>query len=296
MGDSFNTALFKGTFQRVFAKDQYDQADDQPEEKQDSYKMGFNGSIDIKCSRELKISGLVGPCVSGEKKGPNVAENTVGVGGTQSWKLCHIDSTTTVAAFFEIANLPGQPIQQGTQAHFQFITQYQHSSGQIRVRVTTVARNWADPAINLPSVAAGFDQEAACVLMARFAVIRAETDEGPDVLRWLDRMLIRLCQKFGEYQRDNPASFRLPANFDLYPAFMFHLRRSQFLQVFNNSPDESAYYRHMLNREVRRLSAPLFAPFDHICCYYGGSFRSQVISSIKIPYHVGSVVKTDEVV
>ena len=30
---------------------------------------------------------------------------------------------------------------------------------------------------------------------------------------------------------------------------MFHLRRSPFLQVFNNSPDETTYYRHMLNRE-----------------------------------------------
>jgi protein transport protein SEC23 len=28
---------------------------------------------------------------------------------------------------------------------------------------------------------------------------------------------------------------------------MFHLRRSQFLQVFNNSPDETAFYRHVLN-------------------------------------------------
>lgn len=28
--------------------------------------------------------------------------------------------------------------------------------------------------------------------MARTAVFRAETDDGPDVLRWLDRMLIRL--------------------------------------------------------------------------------------------------------
>ena len=36
------------------------------------------------------------------------------------------------------------------------------------------------------------DQEAAAVLMARIAVFRAETDDGPDVLRWLDRMLIRL--------------------------------------------------------------------------------------------------------
>jgi len=31
---------------------------------------------------------------------------------------------------------------------------------------------------------------------------------------------------------------------------MFHLRRSHFLQVFNNSPDETAYYRYMLNRET----------------------------------------------
>jgi len=41
-------------------------------------------------------------------------------------------------------------------------------------------------------IAAGYDQEASAVLMARIAVFRAETDDGPDVLRWLDRMLIRL--------------------------------------------------------------------------------------------------------
>lgn len=46
---------------------------------------------------------------------------------------------------------------------------------------------------------------------------RAEGDDGPDVLRWLDRMLIRLCQKFGEYHKDDPGSFRLADNFTLYP-------------------------------------------------------------------------------
>ncbi len=39
------------------------------------------------------------------------------------------------------------------------------------------------------------------------------------------------CQKFGEYNKDDPNSFRLPDNFTLYPQFMFHMRRSQFLQV-----------------------------------------------------------------
>lgn len=51
------------------------------------------------------------------------------------------------------------------------------------------------------------------------------------------------CQKFGDYQKDDPNSFRFSENFSLYPQFMFHLRRSQFLQVFNNSPDETSYYR-----------------------------------------------------
>lgn len=53
--------------------------------------------------------------------------------------------------------------------------------------------------------------------MARLAVNRATNEEGGDVLRWLDRMLIRLCQKFGEYHKDNPESFRLPQEFSLYP-------------------------------------------------------------------------------
>ena len=35
--------------------------------------------------------------------------------------------------------------------------------------------------------------------------------------------------------------------------FMFHLRRSQFLQVFNNSPDETAYYRYFLNLLLKTL-------------------------------------------
>ena len=46
--------------------------------------------------------------------------------------------------------------------------------------------------MNIPHIAAGFDQEASAVVMARIAIFRAETDDGPDVLRWLDRMLIRL--------------------------------------------------------------------------------------------------------
>ena len=80
--------------------------------------------------------------------------------------------------------------------------------------------------------------------MARIATFKSDFDDPPDVLRWLDRMLIRLMQKFGDYRKDDPQSFQLIQSFALYPQYLFHLRRSQFLQIFNNSPDETAYYRY----------------------------------------------------
>jgi protein transport protein SEC23 len=43
-----------------------------------------------------------------------------------------------------------------------------------------------------PTMIQSFDQEAAATLLARIAVFKAEAEEGSDVLRWLDRMLIRL--------------------------------------------------------------------------------------------------------
>jgi len=90
--------------------------------------------------------------------------------------------------------------------------------------------------------------------------LKAEIDDSSDVLRWLDRMLIRLCQKFADYRKEDPASFRLTDNFSIYPQFMFHLRRSQFLQVFNNSPDETAFYRHILNEEDVNNSLIMIQP------------------------------------
>lgn len=249
MGDSFNSSLFKQTFQRVFAKDQ-----------KTDYKMAFNGTLEVKCSRELKITGAIGSCVSLNVKGPCVSDQEVGMGNTCQWKMCTFTPSTTMAIFFEVVNQHAAPVPQGGRGCVQFITQYQHSSGQRRVRVTTAARNWGDAAVNLHHISAGFDQEAAAVVMARLVVYRAEQEDGPDVLRWLDRMLIRLCQKFGEYAKDDPNSFRLSENFSLYPQFMYHLRRSQFLQVFNNSPDETTFYRHMLMREDLTQSLIMIQP------------------------------------
>jgi len=258
MGDSFNTSLFKQTFQRVFSKDE-----------KDEFKMAFSANLEVKTSKELKVQGCIGPCTSLGVKGPSVSETELGAGGTSQWKICGLYPNTTYALFFEVVNQHNAPIPQGGRGYIQFITQYQHSNGQRRIRVTTVARTWVDAAVNVMHIAAGFDQEAAAVVMSRIAVSRAETDEGPDILRWLDRMLIRLCQKFGEFNKDDPNSFRFAEQFTLYPQFMFHLRRSQFLQVFNNSPDETSYYRHMLMVEDLTQSLIMIQPILYAYSFNG---------------------------
>ena len=52
--------------------------------------------------------------------------------------------------------------------------------------------SFIEVALNMQMMAASFDQECASVIMARIAVYRADTEEGSDVLRWLDKMVIRL--------------------------------------------------------------------------------------------------------
>lgn len=75
----------------------------------------------------------------------------------------------------------------------QFVTQYQHSDGHKRIRVTTTSRNWADLSSQQQNISYGFDQEVSVVLMARIASWRAANEnDSPDALRWLDRSLIRL--------------------------------------------------------------------------------------------------------
>uniref|UniRef100_A0A4Q8KD90 Protein transport protein SEC23 n=1 Tax=Deinopis subrufa TaxID=1905329 RepID=A0A4Q8KD90_DEISU len=118
MGDSFNSSLFKQTFQRVFAKD-----------PKGEFKMAFGAALEIKTSRELKVSGAIGSCISLHSKSNSVSDTEVGIGGTSQWKFCGINPGNTVGIFFEIVNQHNAPIPQGGRGCIQFITQYQHSSG-----------------------------------------------------------------------------------------------------------------------------------------------------------------------
>jgi len=256
LADTFKQSVFKESFRRVFTRFP---EDSNPEDK-GHLMMGFAGTLECVTSREYRVRGAIGPCSSLNKKSPSVSDTVVGQGGTYAWRMGGIDPGTTIALYFEVTQEQEQQQSHGPKRrHLQLITTYQHSSGKYRLRVTTVGGTWQSGP-NVAVIGKSFDQEAAAVLMARAAVHRTDTEETTDILRWLDRSLIRLCARFADYRKDDPSSFRLPMEFSIYPQFMFHLRRSPFLQLFNSSPDESAYHRMILTSNNTSNSLVMIQP------------------------------------
>nr|XP_027081303.1 protein transport protein SEC23-like [Coffea arabica] len=249
LAESFGHSVFKDSFKRLF------------EGGEQSLGLSYNGTLEINCSKDIKIQGVIGPCTSLEKKGPSVASTVVGEGNTTSWKLCGLDRNTCLTVFFDISSSEkSDPSGSNPQLFLQFLTSYRSPEGQSLLRVTTVTKRWADSALGTEELVQGFDQETAAVIVARFASYKMENEDGFDATRWLDRNLIRLCAKFGDYRKDDPSSFTLNPSFSLFPQFMFNLRRSQFVQVFNNSPDETACFRMLLNRESISNSVVMIQP------------------------------------
>ncbi|KAM5554335.1 protein transport protein SEC23 [Rosa sericea] len=251
LAESFGHSVFKDSLIRVFQSGDHELG------------LSSNGIFEINCSKDVKVQGIIGPCASLEKKGPLVSDTVVGQGSTSAWKMCGLDKATSLCLIFEIVKkeIPDATVQPASnQFYFQFLTYYQHNSGQMRLRVTTLSRRWIAGTGSIQDLIAGFDQEAAAVVMARLVSFKMETEAEFDPIRWLDKSLIHMCSRFGDYQKDSPSSFSLSPRFSIFPQFMFHLRRSQFVQVFNNSPDETAYFRMILNRENVTNSVVMIQP------------------------------------
>ncbi|KAL6343158.1 hypothetical protein AAG906_020947 [Vitis piasezkii] len=211
LAESFGHSVFKDSFKRIF------------EEGEQSLGLSFNGTLEINCSKDIKIQGIIGPCTSLEKDLLLLIQSLER--STTSWKMCGLDKTTCLTVFFDISssersNPPGTS---NPQLYLQFIVSYQNPEGQTRLRVTTVTRRWVDSAVSSEELVQGFDQETAAVVMARLTSLKMETEEGFDATRWLDRSLIRLCSKFGDYRKDDPASFTLNPCFhcsSVYPSLI----------------------------------------------------------------------------
>ena len=242
MSDAFSMHMFRESFKQLFSN----------VDATGYLQMGFNARVSVTTSKNFNVCGCVGGCCSLAKKTQYVGETEIGESGTSEWSMGAIDRNSSLAFFFEVAQGASEEMTEKARAsresadqapmmgampnqcaYVQFQTLYHHPDGRKRLRVTTMQRQMAYPNPNPPDMSVGFDQEAAAVLMTRFAMFQMENIDSVDVVRRLDRILIRLVSKFANFNKDDVHSFRLSNEFTLFPQFMFNLRRSPFVQTFS---------------------------------------------------------------
>ena len=249
--DSFSTMVFKESFRKIFALDE-----------NGFMKMSFKGKIDIFLTPPYKISGGLGAMVSLKQGGPMVSDNPIGQSGTKSWNIGCFDENATYSILLDVDNnMKINNQNNNRRCIVQILTTYVAGDRSTRLRVTTFLRKISsDLESNKLEVAQGFDQEASAAMMAKICVERSYKEENMEIIRWLDKSLIRIMQKFAEYVKEDYRTFKLSKEFFYFPQFMFYLRKSTILQFLNASPDEITNSKTILLRENVNNSTIIIQP------------------------------------
>ena len=233
--DSFSTMIFKDSLRKIFVLDE-----------NGNLKMNFKAKLNFNCTNNYKIRGALGHLFSLKKKSLLISDAIIGEGNTVEWSLGGINPSSTYTFFLDC----NDQIKEGKSAIFQLLTTYVAGDRSLRLRVSTISRrvsNSLETSNALEEIGNSFDQEAAAVLIGRVCVNNNfKGEDSKESLKWIDKTLIHLMSKFANYTKDNPNTFKLTSKFNFFPQFMFYLRRSSFIQSFNESPDESTYYKYLL--------------------------------------------------
>jgi len=262
LSDTFTTRVFEDSFAGLFynkwvpfTEQEMEHYPDDPDQGREELAMAFNGEIRVRCSRHIKVAGCLGAVSSMKETATNcISKKEQGLGGTSKWSIGGLFPNTSMCFIFHAAAEPdkdGQGVDNETYGYAQFVTTWTSAMGYNITRVTTIAVQLADASRSqgLQRVVDSFDAQTASVVLARSATFKADNDWDPDLLRWLDNSLITVSTKVASAPSQNPDAVMLPASFDTFPQFIYYLRRSQFIQVFNYSPDETAFFRACLMRE-----------------------------------------------
>jgi protein transport protein SEC23 len=248
--DSFSTMLFKDSFKKIFDLDE-----------NGNLKMNFRAKIDVNTTNPIKLSGALGHMVSLETKGNNISDILIGESGTKAWALGGMDSNSTYTFILDVnSTVPSNPVPRF--AFIQILTSFISGDRSHRLRVTTVVKKVLPEIASTNSkneISQSFDQEASVVMIARLSILKGYTEDPREILKWVDKLLIKVTSKF--CHKDDSRGLKFPPNFGLFPQFVYYLRRSHFIQNFNASPDESTFYKTILMHENVINSTIMIQPF-----------------------------------
>jgi protein transport protein SEC23 len=141
----------------------------------------------------------------------------------------------------------------GNHVYFQYRTNYRDALGRNIIRVTTISRPYIELArcLNhnqeytqmISTMRSNFDQHAALAVMTKLGLTYVKNHYPLDVTRWYDSILLEFGRRYGFYQSNNMNTFTFSPEMSSLLHMTFHLRRSQLFDLFNSSPDETAFFR-----------------------------------------------------
>ncbi|GAV28213.1 hypothetical protein PMKS-001683 [Pichia membranifaciens] len=239
--DSFTSAIFKQSLNKFLSPNEYGES-----------QFGLNATLEVKC-KNVKVRGLIGHATAlhlNNGKNSDGGNNRfsfhteekgkkIGLSGTNCWKLGSVSTHSSYAVYFGMVDHPV-----GDYSVIQFITSYQHPDGTQHIHVTTSQRFMNQGSDSMDSIISNFDQEAATAIIARQAIDTVANDSSINALTFINKILIDFLSIFAKYRVNDTRSVVIPPTVNLLPQFIYHLRRSNFIQIFNSSPDETSFYRH----------------------------------------------------
>lgn len=218
--------------------------------------MGFGSKIELiagrDCAAVQHVGGgaSVGAITDGTSKGDDSSDISVKeCGGARSfsWNAGCLSPHTCIGLTLTPAkpssNAADMAVMRDSQL-LQLSATYSTAGGRRVRRVTTLRlprlqRSW-DAKQLLPAL----DQKAVGALLVRQAVAKADGGaSGPEMLKWIDRLLIKMMRTLCTYAKGDPGSVMLPREAGILPGLVFHLRRSAVLRTSGSSPDRTCFFR-----------------------------------------------------
>ena len=114
------------------------------------------------------------------------------------------------------------------------------------------------------------------------ATLRCIQDSPKDVFAWVDRTLLRVTKRVAQSLPQEARADLFAGPYGEYPRDMYFLRRSNFLQYFNSTPDETAYWRHHLIGQPAAEAHRMFCP-DLV------SYTANCVEPTAVPLSMDSV-------
>jgi len=232
-GESFQDSHLLDSLRRLYAR-----APD------GSVGMGFGAQFELTAGRDCEAIEHIGGGggAAGEPEGLSVRE----CGGARSfaWEGGSLSPHTCVGLTLTPAKKGGGASVMPQHQLLQLSARYSTAGGRRVRRVTTLRLPRLTQSYDAKSLLPALDQQAVAALLVRQAVAKANSGaSAPEMLRWIDRLLIKTMKTLCAYSKGDPGSVALPPAAGIVPGFVFHLRRSPVLRTSGASPDRTTFFR-----------------------------------------------------